>query len=301
MGLQGLDVPVGIVVPDPVQVLEGQAGDHVLVRVEGLGRGHCVGVQGPGSGCGGAHVDLAQDLGRPDCAHRAQLVVPQDLPAQLVGLLIHLDAAADGVALGQGRVDRYLVRSGGHGSIDQLIGGDPVGGGVDAQALVGALEHHVFQIPVFDAGAAGGGVDGIPILLVQPVAADDHQIGQMVVGQVGVAGLPHVRPGHAQPDQGEGAQRHQADDGDEPSQGLAQGDPDVVPEHLPDGLHPHHSTFSMSSGLSLVCTAWTRASCMRMTLSAMGAMAALWVTMTTVAPFLRHWSWRMRSTCLPVR
>ena len=44
----------------------------------------------------------------------------------------------------------------------------------------------------------------------------------------------------------------------------------------------------------------TRASCIWMTRSAMGAIAALWVTIMTVAPFCRLMSWRICSTCLPV-
>ncbi len=61
----------------------------------------------------------------------------------------------------------------------------------------------------------------------------------------------------------------------------------------------HHSSSSISIGCSLTSIDDTRPSCMRITRSAIGAIAELCVTITTVAPFLRLMSCRMRSTCLP--
>ncbi len=338
LGLMRLDqvavlVGVGVLVRG---VLEGHARRHVHVGVELVAHDHRIAFEAARAGRRLAHVHDGDDLRRVDVADHGVLgVVEAGLVAQGVGLLAHADSGADGVLLADVRVDGDLALTLRHAAVDELELGDLVGHAHHAHGVRRALDGHVLEVAVLDGRRAADLVDGRDVFLVQAVVAQHGEIGQRVLAEVRLARGAHVRAGHEEADERERAERHEQHNRYEAPLGMGDRAPHVFPKRrlaapgarsarragverarrrrgrrararggFPAVRHvslPYHSICAMGVGAGLTSMDCTRASCMRITRSAMGAMAALWVTMITVAPCLRLMSSRMPRTCLPVR
>ena len=330
VGLYEVSVLVGVRV-DALGVLEGHASRHVDVGVELLAHDHGVALEAARAGRRLAHVHDGDDLGRVDVADHGVLgVVQAGLVAQGVGLLAHGDGGADGVLLADVRVDGNLALPLRHAAVDELELGDLVGHAHHAHGVRRAFDGDVLEVAVLDGRRAARLVDGGDVIVVQAVVAQNGEVGQRILAEVGLARGAHVRAGDEKADERERPERHEQHNRYEAPLGMGDRAPHILPQRrlaalgvrgarraggartrraLAQGVFPavchaslpYHSIWAMGVGAGLTSMDCTRASCMRITRSAIGAMAALWVTMITVAPCMRLMSSRMPRTCLPVR
>ena len=209
VGLHEVSVLVGVRV-DALGVLEGHASRHVDVGVELLAHDHGVALEAARAGRRLAHVHDGDDLGRVDMANHGVLgVVQAGLVAQGVGLLAHGDGGADGVLLADVRVDGNLALALGHAAVDELELGDLVGHAHHAHGVRRALDRHVLEVAVLDGRRAARLVDGGDVIVVQAVVAQNGEVGQRILAEVGLARGAHVRAGDEKADERERPERHE--------------------------------------------------------------------------------------------
>ena len=312
-----------------------EVGVGVVVHGEGLDGQDEVGVHTAGAQGGGPPLN-GEVQGRVGGAHDGDLLHGQGVGVVPVPG-VQGDGVPDGQPAGrqeEGLCETFVLGLGEAalqqgGLVDVLRPG--VGEELHHHLLVGQGDQGVHRVSPL------GGLDAIllpqggDVVLGEAQGGGDAQVHQLLGVEIGVGGGLHVRSGDPEPRQETHRQGGEDQQGEEPGEGVADlpqgvghqavvdpaGDEPVQkirkpPEGVGDPFHsassfPYKSCSDGYHSISSTGRGWGfKSSCSTwpfftwMTLSAMGAMAVLWVMTTTVIPWWRQVSWRSLRICLPV-